>query len=85
MTFSDKDGGALFKNTKKEPGSQQPDYTGPAKLTCPFCQRKAEYRMAAWIREKDGMKYMSVNLQTKEEADGYANKSGVGSKPTSDF
>ncbi len=61
MAFEQRNGsGALFKNTKKEAGSKQPDYTGNA------LSPSGEYfELSAWIKEGKSGKFMSVSLQPK--------------------
>jgi hypothetical protein len=61
MAFEQRNGsGALFKNTKKEAGSKQPDYTGNA------LSPSGEYfELSAWIKEGKNGKFMSVALQPK--------------------
>ncbi len=54
--------GALFKNTHKEAGSNQPDYTGR------LIVNGTEMRLAAWLKEsQSGMKYMSVQMSEQRE------------------
>lgn len=61
MAFEERPGqGALFKNDRKDPGSQQPDSQGS--LTCPFCER--QIRLAGWT--KDGAKGRFVSLKGSE-------------------
>jgi uncharacterized protein (DUF736 family) len=49
--------GALFRNEKKEHGSNQPDYTGVAKVD------GRDRRLAAWLKEgKNGNRYMSLKV-----------------------
>lgn len=57
--------GALFRNDKKVPGSNQPDYTGNITING---ERK---RLAAWVKESQaGNKFMSINVSdfTNEQA-----------------
>jgi len=61
--------GALFVNDRKEKESQ-PDYTGPISD-----ESGAKFRVAAWKKEKNGRKYLSLvvsDLYKKEE-----NKDGL--------
>lgn len=55
--------GTLFKNDRKTPGSNQPDYTGPGEAA-----DGTKYRVAAWLKEKDGRKYLSWELDLPREA-----------------
>jgi hypothetical protein len=61
MAFEQRNGsGALFKNTKKEAGSKQPDYTGNV------LSPSGEYfELSAWVKEGKNGKFMSVALQPK--------------------
>ena len=74
--YDDTNHGALFKNDKGD-NDKRPDYRGPLDV------EGVEYEMAAWIRtSKNGMKYMSINIQEprqKEEA-----AKGVTSSDTED-
>jgi len=56
--------GALFRNTNKTK-DKQPDYTGTSRIACPCCNNETEYKLAAWINEKDGKKYMSIAYKVK--------------------
>ena len=47
--------GALFKNEKKS-SPNQPDYNGNCKVN------GKEMRMAAWLKESNGKKYMSFSF-----------------------
>lgn len=59
MTFT------LFKNEKKEAGSNQPDYTGKVMIN------GVEMRTAAWIKSKDGKAFFTGKIseaRTKQES-----------------
>lgn len=51
--------GALFKNKTKT--GNQPDYSGPATVD------GVEYRMAGWISQGEGGKFLSVAFTVKDE------------------
>lgn len=61
-----KDNGVLFKNDKKTKDNQ-PDYTGEANVD------GVEYRMAAWIKQGQKGKFMSIAFTLKDEAGRQAN------------
>lgn len=64
MAFEQKEGnGALFKNEKKEKDSH-PDYRGDAKIG------GKDYWLSAWIKEGKNGKFMSLSIQSKEDAQG---------------
>lgn len=67
MAYEKKPGdGAIFKNTKKEPGDKRPDYDGS--FTDPVTNETR--RIALWIREsKDGKKFFSAKVQTDDRQD----------------
>lgn len=52
--------GALFKNDKKRPDKQDPDYNGSAIVN------GVPYWLNCWINEKDGRKYMAIKFKEKE-------------------
>lgn len=55
--------GSLFKNDKGD-NLARPDYTGTLNI------EGKEYRLAAWIKvsQKTGNKFLSLNVQPKDEA-----------------
>jgi hypothetical protein len=61
MNFTNR--GFLSKNRYKQPDSQQPDYTGKLDID------GASYELAAWAREKDGRKYLSLKVQPTRDQD----------------
>lgn len=53
---------SLFKNDRREPGSNQPEYTGQGKVD------GEEIWVSAWVKEtKDGRKYFSGSFKFKNE------------------
>ena len=66
--YDNTNSGALFKNDYKE-SEKQPDYSGP--FTGPNGE---ELRIAAWLREKDGKKFMSVKVSEPFKKKGDAPK-----------
>ena len=74
MAFEQRDNsGALFKNDKKG-NEKAPDYTGNCMVD------GFEYRIAAWVKEGNKGKFMSVTFQRKDEEKKPAPKAPV---PTS--
>lgn len=61
-----KDNGVLFKNERKTQ-SNHPDYTGEANVD------GTEYRLAAWIKQGQKGKFMSMAFTLKDEPAGPAN------------
>lgn len=62
MAYEMKDGqGSLFRNSKKEKDNH-PDYTGKLMLG------GVEYRLAAWLKEGNTGKWMSISATVKEDA-----------------
>lgn len=56
--------GALFKSKYKQEGDKKPDYTGNGRSE----DKATAYEFAAWIKlDKNGNKYLSVLVKTKEE------------------
>lgn len=56
--FQQKDNGILFRNEKKEDGSNHPDYTGD----CTIDGKKLQ--MSAWLKTgKSGKKFMSFSFK----------------------
>lgn len=51
--------GALFKNDRKEK-EKQPDYTGKINV------EGKEYKLAAWIREGNKGKFMSLSVSVED-------------------
>jgi uncharacterized protein (DUF736 family) len=65
MAYDNEKRGVLFKNQKKEEGSNKPDYTGSATI------EGVEYFMDAWMKTSEsGRKFMSFsfNPKTKQPA-----------------
>lgn len=61
MAYELKDGqGSLFKNDKGD-NAKRPDYRGSVKIG------GVEYELAAWIREGQKGKYMSLSAKPKGE------------------
>ena len=59
----------IFKNTKKEEGSKQPDYKGSIDVD------GTPYDIALWIREsKDGKKYFSGKVSEPYKKETPANQ-----------
>lgn len=63
--------GTLFPNEKKGDNPNAPDYTGPI----------GHRRIAAWAKQKDDMKFMSVSLSDKQSG---GNNAETRSKPVDD-
>ncbi len=60
MTEEKRNGGALFKNDKKQKETQ-PDYTGTITVD------GVDYWLSAWVKEsKAGMKYFSLATTKKD-------------------
>ena len=60
MTYDNSNSGALFKNDKKRPDRQDPDYTGKAELA------GVVYYVDAWINEvktQPGRKYLKLKFK----------------------
>ena len=54
--------GALYINSYKKEGTNQPDMSGPMNI------EGVEYRLAGWLRDQDdGTKYFSLVAPRKEE------------------
>ena len=70
MAYEQKDGsGALFKNDRKEPGSNQPDYRGDANVNGEVVE------IAAWIKPKaNGGNFMSLSFKPKSDYKGESKK-----------
>lgn len=62
--------GVLFPNDKKG-NDKAPDFSGPL-------DRHPDYRIAAWKKEKDGRKYMSLSASRREGQGGGSASSGDG-------
>ena len=63
--YDNTNSGALFKNNRKEQGSNQPDMTGVLDV------EGTDYRVSAWSNEsKAGTKYLSLRVTEKQESDG---------------
>lgn len=56
----DADKGFLARNERREKPSQ-PEFTGTLTI------RGTEYRLAAWVREKDGKKFFSIAANEIEQ------------------
>ncbi len=70
--------GVLFRNEKKEEGSNQPDYTGSLNVG------GTDYFLDAWIKtaRESGKKFMSVSVKQKRgRGPQRANSSGGGNSP----
>ena len=62
MAYEQKDGsGILFRNNKKAEGDRQPDYRGDANVNGELLE------IAAWIKEGNGGKFMSLSFKPKQE------------------
>lgn len=60
--FQQREGsGVLFKNKRKEDGDKQPDYRGDANVDGQILE------IAAWIKEGNGGKFMSLSFKPKED------------------
>lgn len=60
MTYDNSNSGALFKNDRKRPDRQDPDYTGKAEIA------GSQYYVDGWINEvKDqpGRKYLKLKYK----------------------
>jgi hypothetical protein len=65
--YDNTNSGALFKNNRKEEGSNQPDMTGVLDV------EGTDYRVSAWSNEsKAGTKYLSLRVAEKQEFEGDA-------------
>jgi hypothetical protein len=64
MAYEHKPGdGSIFRNSRKDPNSKQPDYDGS--FIDPVTKEKR--RIALWIRDSsNGTKFFSVKVQTDE-------------------
>lgn len=62
MAYEHREGsGSLFKNTKKEEGSRQPDYRGDAMVNGEVME------VSAWIKENaSGGKFFSLSIKPKQ-------------------
>ena len=61
MAYEHREGsGSLFRNTKKEEGSRQPDYRGDAMVNGVVME------LSAWIKEGSGGKFFSLSIKPKE-------------------
>ena len=59
--------GALFRNAKKEPGSNQPDHTGSQNFKCPHCAATSDHWLSPWVKEsKGGKRYFSTQVKPKD-------------------
>jgi hypothetical protein len=55
------DGGVMYKNNRKEEGTNQPDYRG-------FCHIDGkEYETSGWIREGRNGKFISYAMKPRRE------------------
>jgi uncharacterized protein (DUF736 family) len=62
MSYDNEKSGALFRNAKKEEGSQQPDYRGEIVLD------GKKWEVAGWKKQsKNGNPYLSLKLQEPRE------------------
>ena len=67
--FDNTNSGALFKNDKRG-NERSPDYKGECAPVCPYCGKKSEFWLSAWIKtmKKDATKkFMSLALTPKDE------------------
>lgn len=63
MAYDNSNSGALFKNNKKEEGSNQPDYNGECEID------GIKRRISAWLKtSKSGTKYMSLAFSLADSA-----------------
>ena len=63
--YDNTNSGALFKNNRKEQGSNQPDMTGVLDV------EGTDFRVSAWSNEaKAGSKYLSLRVTEKQQSDG---------------
>jgi hypothetical protein len=61
-TYDNRNHGALFRNERKQPGSEQPDHTGVLNIA------GREYKISAWLREsKEGNKFFSLAVTPADE------------------
>lgn len=63
MAYDNTNRFTLFKNTLKDAGSKQPDYTGTLNAD------GVEFRLSAWIQEGKSGKFFSGSVQLKDGAD----------------
>lgn len=64
MTYNNSNSGALFKNERKRPDRQDPDYTGTAELG------GVAYYVDAWvndIKDKPGRKFLKLKFKAKDQ------------------
>lgn len=75
MAYEHREGqGSLFKNSKKEEGSKQPDYRGDAMVNGTLME------VAAWIKEGNGGKFFSLSIKPKEAREEKPAPAKTGSK-----
>lgn len=62
--FTNENSGALFKNSRKEEGSKQPDYTGNGNFG------GVDFEVSAWLKEGKNGKFLSLAFREpfKKEA-----------------
>ena len=71
MAYDNTNRGGLWKN-KKHTQETHPDYTGKLNVN------GTEYWLSAWIKKnKDGEKYMSLQVKPKDENTGNVNDNPV--------
>ena len=78
MTYDNSNSGALFKNDRKRPDRQDPDYTGKAELA------GVAYYVDAWVNEikdKPGRKFLKLKFKPVAAPAVTSTKSA----PTQDF
>jgi len=78
MTYDNSNSGALFKNDRKRPDRQDPDYTGTAELG------GVAYYVDAWVNEvktQPGRKFLKLKFKPKAAPAATATKPA----PTQDF
>lgn len=78
MTYDNSNSGALFKNDRKRPDFQDPDYTGKAELA------GVAYYVDAWVNEvktQPGRKFLKLKFKPKAAPAATATKPA----PTQDF
>lgn len=63
MSYDNSDRGVLFKNTRKEPGSKQPDYRGNGNFN------GQDFKISGWIQtpKNGGDKFISFKFEPADE------------------
>ena len=69
--FESNNSGILFKNTRKQEGSKQPDYEGHIEI------QGQKWRLAGWLRksQKSGATFLSLKVSEPRER-GYEGSGG---------